>query len=413
MMTTAGIRAEFARTTPPRLRFTRSSALEGFTIRTSLVVVALIVVDQLRSARSHPMKFVDSTKLPKRFDSEQIRSILPACQPQEGSPANTFTKDEILELQKALPQLDIRPPRRENGAPRADQLDICGPWTAPNSQGDEVTEEVALDWHSAPRFDSKSVEIPRAFRERVRSGEFTGPTNAHCPGFLQCNLVVLPQGPIAYDFLLFCQRNPQACPLIEVCDVGSACPVGVAPTADLRTDIPKYAIYRDGVLVEERTDVTDVWPEQSVAFLIGCSFTYDGALQDAGIPLRSAEAGKNVPMYRTSLACRPSGSLKGTMVVSMKPIPALQISKHVEVTARFPHAHGGPVCIGRPDMIGIADIDKPEWGDPIEVGPTDVAVFHACGVTPQSVLMDSKVPFCITHAAGHMFVTDLPADMGK
>jgi uncharacterized protein YcsI (UPF0317 family) len=158
--------------------------------------------------------------------------------------------------------------------------------------------------------------------------------------------------------------------------------------------------------------VTDVWPEDSVAFLIGCSFSYDGALLDAGIPLRSAEQGKNVAMYRTNLKCRPAGSLRGNMVVSMKPIPALQISKHVEITSKFSHAHGGPVCIGRPECIGVSDLDQPDWGDAVEMRPDEVPVFHACGVTPQSVLMESKVPFAITHAAGYMFVTDMPSDMG-
>lgn len=174
----------------------------------------------------------------------------------------------------------------------------------------------------------------------------------------------------------------------------------------------RYSIYRDGKFVEDVKDATDYWPENSVAFLIGCSFSYDGALMDAGIPLRSAEQGKNVPMFKTNLKCRPAGKLKGNMVVSMKPIPALQISKHVEITAKYTHAHGGPVCIGRPDVIGVEDITQPEWGDSVDMRADEVPVFHACGVTPQSVLMDSKVPFAITHKAGHMFVTDMPSDMG-
>jgi uncharacterized protein YcsI (UPF0317 family) len=159
------------------------------------------------------------------------------------------------------------------------------------------------------------------------------------------------------------------------------------------------------------TDVTTFWPDNSVAFLIGCSFSYDGALLDAGIPLRSAEQGKNVPMYKTSLKCRPAGSLHGNMVVSMKPISALQVAKEVDITSKYPLAHGGPVCIGNPACIGILDMDRPDWGDAIQCQPHEVPVFHACGVTPQSVLMESKVPFAITHSAGHMFITDLPADM--
>jgi uncharacterized protein YcsI (UPF0317 family) len=172
----------------------------------------------------------------------------------------------------------------------------------------------------------------------------------------------------------------------------------------------RYAIYRDGVLEKEMTDVTDVWPENSVAFLIGCSFSYDGALLDANIPLRSAEQKKNVPMYNTNLKCRSSGSLSGNMVVSMKPISAMDVAKEVEITSKFPHAHGGPVCIGRPESIGIPDLNNPDWGDAIELRPDEIPVFHACGVTPQSILMNSKVPFAITHSAGYMFVSDLPAD---
>ena len=174
----------------------------------------------------------------------------------------------------------------------------------------------------------------------------------------------------------------------------------------------RYAIYRDGKLEKEVTDVTEYWPEDSVAFLIGCSFSYDGALLDAGIPLKSAQQGKNVPMYKTNLKCRPAGCLRGNMVVSMKPIPAVQISKHIEITSKYAHAHGGPVCVGSASAIGIKNINDPEWGDPIEIEPHEVPVFHACGVTPQSILMESRIPFAITHSAGHMFVTDLPSDMG-
>jgi uncharacterized protein YcsI (UPF0317 family) len=164
-------------------------------------------------------------------------------------------------------------------------------------------------------------------------------------------------------------------------------------------------------LDEEVTDISAHWPEDAVAFLIGCSFSYDGALQEAGIPLRSAEAGRNVPMYKTSLKCRSAGRLQGNIVVSMKPIPALQVAQYVAITAQYPHAHGAPLCIDRPALLGIDDLDLPDWGDAVEVRPDEVAVFHACGVTPQAVLMASKLPFAITHAPGHMFVTDMPSDM--
>lgn len=347
----------------------------------------------------------------KQARMEVLRAALPACQPQEGSPSNTFTSTELMELQSALAahlKIDSKPASPKNlpdakwtFQPQDDGYSLSPPSSI------QLQEE--LSWHGAPQIAS---DLPtQEFRRRVRRGEFVAPTNGVCPGFLQCNLVVLPQGPIAFDFLLFCQRNPKSCPLIEVCDVGSPHPKGVAKGADLRTDIPKYSIYRNGKLDEEVTDVSEYWPENSVAFLIGCSFSYDGALLDANIPLRSADEGKNVPMYRTTLACRPAGSLKGNMVVSMKPINVMSIAKEIEITNAYPHAHGGPVCVGNPKAIGITNLDNPDWGDAIGILDDEVPVFHACGVTPQSVLMESKVPFAITHSAGYMFVTDLPSDM--
>ena len=251
---------------------------------------------------------------------------------------------------------------------------------------------------------------PHEFRLAVRSGRYTGPTNGVLPGYLQCNLVVLEQGQTAFDFLLFCQRNKKACPLIEVCDVGCPSAEVVAAGSDLRTDIPKYSIYRNGKLDREVEDVRPYWPERSVAFLIGCSFSYDGDLMKAGIPLRSVEQNKNVPMYRTNIKCRPAGSLRGNMVVSMKPIKATDVAKEVEITNKYPHAHGGPVCVGCPDAIGINDVKNPEWGQSVDILPYEVPVFHACGITPQAVLMESGVSFAITHSPGHMFITDLPSD---
>ncbi|GKY96027.1 hypothetical protein MPSEU_000563200 [Mayamaea pseudoterrestris] len=357
-----------------------------------------------------------------------LRHALPACQPQEGSigsRVNAFTQSELAELKAALPSVELGP--RHAGSlshigssttAGSRMLNICQPWettlqhqSSKNDSGGSTATSLQLDYYGVPRFASRNTDEPRHLRRLCRDGLYTGPTNGQCPGFLQCNLVVLPEGQHAFDFLLFCQRNPKACPLIEVCDVGSYHPVGVALGADLRTDLPRYAIYRNGKLEKETTDVVEEWPERSVAFLIGCSFSYDGSFLEAGIPLRSAEQAKNVPMYKTTLKCRPAGSLQGCMVVSMKPIPALQVANEVEITSKFMHAHGGPVSIGRADIIGIHDIDSPDWGDAIAVGPDEVPVFHACGVTPQSVLMDSNVPFAITHSAGHMFVTDLPADM--
>jgi len=248
---------------------------------------------------------------------------------------------------------------------------------------------------------------PREIREEIRRGKWTAPTAGLAPGYVQANLVILPEAD-AYDFLLFCQRNPRPCPLIEVTDPRSPEPAGVAPGADLRTDLPKYRVYRDGRLEAEVTEIAAYWRDDLVSFLLGCSFTFERALLDAGVPLRHIAEGKNVAMWRTSLACRPAGRFHGPMVVSMRPIPAPLVPRAVTVTARYPMAHGAPVHIGDPAAIGIRDVTRPEWGDPLPILPGEAPVFWACGVTPQAVALEAKPPLVITHSPGHMFITDLP-----
>ena len=248
---------------------------------------------------------------------------------------------------------------------------------------------------------------PREIRDDIRAGRITGVTTGLGPGHVQANLAALPREQ-AYDFLLFCQRNPRPCPLLEVTEAGAVEPVGVAPGADLRTDIPRYRIYRDGVLVDETTEVTTYWREDLVAFLLGCSFTFEWALLEAGVPLRHLEQGRNVAMWRTSIPCRPAGIFHGQMVVSMRPIPAALLARAVTASARFPGAHGAPIHIGDPASIGIGDLEQPDWGDAQEFEPGDIPVFWACGVTPQAVALSSKPPFMITHSPGHMFLTDTP-----
>jgi len=248
---------------------------------------------------------------------------------------------------------------------------------------------------------------PKEIRQAIRQSRYTGGTAGLAPGHVQANLVILPQRQ-AYDFLVFCQRNPRPCPLIEVTDPGNPEPVGVAPGSDLRTDIPRYRIYREGRLEAEVTDITTEWREDFVAFLLGCSFTFETALLQAGVPLRHIEEKRIVPMYRTDLACRPAGIFRGPMVVSMRPIPAPLIARAVTVTARYPMAHGAPVHVGTPGQIGIADVHKPDWGEPPTILPGEAPVFWACGVTPQAVALEARLPLVITHAPGHMFITDLP-----
>ncbi|MEZ0480748.1 putative hydro-lyase [Planococcus sp. SSTMD024] len=250
---------------------------------------------------------------------------------------------------------------------------------------------------------------PEELRSAIRQGDFQAPTAGFAPGFIQTNLAILPKD-MAFEFLLFCQRNPKSCPVIDVTEPGSFIPALSAPNADLRTDIPKYRIYRDGVLTEETTDIRPLWTDDMVAFLLGCSFTFEEALTQNGIPMRHQEQGCNVPMYKTSIPAVPAGRFQGPTVVSMRPIKEQDIVRAVQVTSRFPNVHGAPVHIGNPASIGIQDITKPDFGDAVEIKPGEVPVFWACGVTPQAVAMESKPSLMITHAPGHMFITDLKSE---
>jgi uncharacterized protein YcsI (UPF0317 family) len=243
-------------------------------------------------------------------------------------------------------------------------------------------------------------------RRQARAGELTGPTCGLALGYVQANLVVVPRE-LAFDFLLFCQRNPKPCPLLDVTEPGSPEPRLAAPGADLRTDLPRYRVYRNGALAEEPDNVRSHWREDLVAFLLGCSFTFESALLQAGLPVRHIEQGRNVPMYRTNLACVPAGTFRGPMTVSMRLLTPAQAVRAVQICSRFPRAHGAPIHFGEPAAIGIGDLDRPDFGDPVEIRPGEIPVFWACGVTPQTVAMAARPPFLITHKPGHMFVTDL------
>ncbi len=248
-------------------------------------------------------------------------------------------------------------------------------------------------------------------RAACRGGQLRGPTPGMAPGFVQANLVVVPQS-LAFDFLLFCSRNPKPCPLLDVTEPGSAEPRFVAAGADIRTDLPKYRIYREGVLVEEPSDLRAYWRSDLVAFLLGCSFTFENALVEANVPVRHIEQARNVPMYRTNIVCRPAGVFRGPMVVSMRPMTPAQAILATRVCSRFPRAHGVPIHFGDPEVIGINDIAHPDFGDAVDIGPGEIPVFWACGVTPQAVAMEARPSLFMTHSPGHMFVTDLRnADM--
>jgi uncharacterized protein YcsI (UPF0317 family) len=244
------------------------------------------------------------------------------------------------------------------------------------------------------------VEVRQAFREGAVCS-----TASLCDGYVQANMAIMPQE-YAYDFLLFCFRNPKPCPLIDVSEPGVYGPV-CAPGADVRKDIPKYRIYVDGTFKKEVYDVTEYWKEDFVSFYLGCSFTFEAALLAGGVPVRHIEQNTIVPMYTSNILCTPAGRFHGPTVVTMRPIPDRLVSRAVQITSRYPGVHGAPLHIGNPQRIGI-DLNRPEYGGEVsEVREGETPVFWACGVTPQAVALASSIPFLITHAPGHMFVTDV------
>lgn len=254
-------------------------------------------------------------------------------------------------------------------------------------------------------FDEAARLAPARLRAEIARGNWQGPTGGLAGGYVQANLVALPRD-LALSFLVFCQRNPRPCPVLEVTEPGSPLVTEIAE-ADLRRDIPRYRVYRDGVVVDEPIDIESHWRRDLVAFLLGCSLTFEEELLRASVPVRHLEEGRTVPMYETSIRCREAGPFRGNMVVSMRPIPGHLVSRAVLVTARFPLAHGAPVHVGDPAAIGIEDLADVRFGDPPVLEPGDVPVFHACGVTPQAVAMQSGPELLISHYPGHMLVCDV------
>ena len=246
----------------------------------------------------------------------------------------------------------------------------------------------------------------RELRELCRSGTLTGPTAGAAMGYVQANLVVL-RADLAADFEIFCRRNPRPCPLLDITQVGSAEPVRTAPGADLRTDLPRYRVLKAGACADQPTSIESYWTNDCVAFLLGCSFTFEAALLAAGLPVRHLAEGVNVPMYRTNRSCRPAGVFRGPLVVSMRPMTLPQADEAKRITAAFPGAHGAPVYVGDPEAIGIDDLARPDYGDPVTIADGEVPVFWACGVTPMAAIAEAKLGFAITHEPGHMFITDL------
>ena len=243
-------------------------------------------------------------------------------------------------------------------------------------------------------------------RLRIRSGDFSGPTAGLAAGNVQANLVILPKA-LAHDFLRFAQANPKPCPVLAVSEPGDPGLPGLGEDLDVRTDLPKYRVWRHGELREEPLDIGHVWQDDLVSFALGCSFSFEQALVEEGIELRHMTCGSNVPMYRTNIRCMPAGRFAGPLVVSMRPLAPADAIRAIQITSRFPSVHGAPVHIGLPEAIGIEDLATPDYGDSVPIREGELPVFWACGVTPQAVIAEAKPEFCITHAPGSMLITDL------
>jgi uncharacterized protein YcsI (UPF0317 family) len=252
---------------------------------------------------------------------------------------------------------------------------------------------------------SSAVDV----RAAIRIGSYAGHTAGLAAGKLQCNLAILPER-FALDFLRFCQRNPKPCPIVGVGDTGDPSLPTLGRDIDIRTDVSKYRVFRNGALIEEVTDISDVWADDLVTVALGCSFTFENALLLEGIPVRHVEKGLNVPMYRTNIDLVPAGRFGGKMVVTMRPIPQGQVVQAHDISRRFPQAHGAPIATGDPAQIGISDLSRPDWGESVDIKDGEVPVYWACGVTPQNVLLDAGLPICITHAPGHMLIADVAED---
>lgn len=247
---------------------------------------------------------------------------------------------------------------------------------------------------------------PKRVREIIRRGEWTGPTRGLAMGYVQANLAILPRAE-AFDFLAFCQRNPAACPVLEVTDVGDPETKITTPGADLRTDLPRYRIFRDGELIDEVADIKRYWRDDLVAFLLGCNNTFDALFLANDIPVRKLEAMSGAGAFKTNIPCKPAGKFRGPMVVSLEPMPIDKAIRATQVTSRFPLAHGAPIHFGDPSLIGIQDIQRPDWGTSPPMKPGDIPVFWACGITPQAVALEARVEIMISHTPAHMFITDI------
>lgn len=258
---------------------------------------------------------------------------------------------------------------------------------------------------AAPFTDGIETMSAAEVRAEIRAGRYTGDTSGLAPGYVQGNVVILPAD-VAHYFLAYCQRNPKPCPLLASSEPGDP-RLPTLGDVDIRTDVPRYRVFRDGEFVEEVTDIRHLWRDDLVAFVLGCSYSFEEALLQEGIPIRHIEQGTSVPMFRTNIETTPAGPFSGKMVVSMRPFKAADAIRAIQITSRYPAVHGAPVHIGDPSLIGIGDVSRPDFGDPVEIKDDELPVFWACGVTPQVAIEQARPSLCITHKPGHMVITDL------
>ena len=261
----------------------------------------------------------------------------------------------------------------------------------------EATHGLSLEWNTAD-----PVEV----RRRIRTGRYHGHTGALAKGYVQANLAILPAD-YADEFARFCQRNPKPCPLLAMSEPGSPHLPEIAEDLDLRTDLPSYRVFRDGELDGDVRSIGDLWRDDFVAFALGCSFSFEEALIDAGLPIRHWKDGSMCPMYPTDIECAPAGRFHSKMVVSMRPFTPADAIKAVQITSRYPRVHGAPVHLGMPERIGIGNVDRAWQGDDPVIAPDEMPVFWACGVTPQVAVRSARPPIAITHTPAHMLVTDV------
>ena len=258
-------------------------------------------------------------------------------------------------------------------------------------------------------FVTSNNQTPYEFRLSCREGVHCGPTFECAPGYVQANLVMLP-ATLADEFETFCRLNPKPCPLLEVVKPGCFQLEKLARNVDLRTDLPKYRVFQNGEFIAEQQDVLNWWRDDLVSFLLGCSICFEQAMLEAGLPLRHVEQHQNIPVFRTNIPCQAAGRFQGHTVVSMRPIPSAKVDHAGAISSKYPFAHGAPIHVGDPSVIGIDDLQSPDFGESVTMRADETPVFWACGVTPQVAILESKIEFAITHSPGCMFVSDVKSD---